>query len=143
MKENRLTENMEHISRLDFTEHIDDYLERVVKEDIGFVITDKGKDDIVLCPANWFEASADKDFECIVGCALRYAIGRNTYMPSLVSDFIKNHIEIFDINSIAVMIEDIDRELSGELVQKDVWLSLKSVLEQRKAELLVMQIEGK
>jgi len=143
MKENRLIENMEHISRLDFTEHIDDYLERVDKENIAFVITDEGKDDLILCPANWFGVSADKDFECIVGCALRYAIGRNTYMPSLVVDFIKNHIEIFDINSIAVMIEDIDRELSDELVQKDVWLSLKSVLEQRKAELLGLQIEGK
>lgn len=31
---------------------------------------------------------ADDDFGAVLNCAVRYAIGRQTYMPSLVIDFI-------------------------------------------------------
>lgn len=31
---------------------------------------------------------ADDDFGCVLNCAVRYAIGRQTYMPHLVIDFI-------------------------------------------------------
>lgn len=32
---------------------------------------------------------ANDDFGAVLNCAVRYAIGRNTYMPRLVIDFIK------------------------------------------------------
>ena len=32
---------------------------------------------------------ADEDFGTILNCAVRYSIGRQTYMPKLVMDFIK------------------------------------------------------
>lgn len=31
----------------------------------------------------------DDDFGCVLNCAVRYALGRRTYMPSLVCDYIK------------------------------------------------------
>lgn len=34
----------------------------------------------------------DDDFGAICNCAVRYALGRKTYMPSLVMDFIKPHL---------------------------------------------------
>ena len=131
MNMNRLTENMEHISRTDLAEHLDEYLEKADKENIGFVITDEGKNDLILCPASWFSIVADSDLECIIGCALRYAIGRNTYMPGLVCDFIKKHIDVLSENAVDVMINDIDRELENNIEQADIWQSLRSDLGQK------------
>lgn len=34
----------------------------------------------------------DDDFGAICNCAVRYAVGRRTYMPSLVIDFITPHL---------------------------------------------------
>ena len=34
----------------------------------------------------------DDDFGAICNCAVRYALGRRTYMPGLVMDFIKPHL---------------------------------------------------
>lgn len=34
----------------------------------------------------------DDDFGTICNCAVRYAVGRRTYMPSLVIDFITPHL---------------------------------------------------
>lgn len=34
----------------------------------------------------------DDDFGAICNCAVRYAVGRRTYMPSLVIDFITQHL---------------------------------------------------
>lgn len=50
----------------------------------------------------------DKYFGTICLCALRYALGRQTYMPGIVQDFIRAHINEIDQSSIKVMIRDID-----------------------------------
>lgn len=45
---------MERISKQYLCDHLDAVLDRVVKENIGLVITDdNGNDDLVLCPAHW------------------------------------------------------------------------------------------
>ena len=47
-------DTMERISRQKLCEDFDNVLERVDKEDIGFVIVDdEGKEGHVLCPARW------------------------------------------------------------------------------------------
>lgn len=50
----------------------------------------------------------DEYFGAICLCALRYALGRHTYMPGIVQDFIRAHISEIDQSSIKVMIRDID-----------------------------------
>ena len=50
----------------------------------------------------------DEYFGTICLCAMRYALGRQTYMPGLVMDYIKAHIKEIDSNSVSVMIRDID-----------------------------------
>ena len=72
-------DTMERISRQKLCEDFDNVLERVDKEDIGFVIVDdEGKEGHVLCPARWMEYCFDDDFGCIINSALRYAISRHT-----------------------------------------------------------------
>lgn len=66
-------DTMERISRQKLCEDFDNVLERVDKEDIGFVIVDdEGKEGHVLCPARWMEYCFDDDFGCIINSALRY-----------------------------------------------------------------------
>jgi len=50
----------------------------------------------------------DKYFGTICLCALRYALGRQSYMPGIVQDFIRAHISEIDQSSIKVMIRDIE-----------------------------------
>lgn len=50
----------------------------------------------------------DEYFGTICLCALRYALGRQTYMPGIVQDFIRSHINEIDQSSIKVMLRDIE-----------------------------------
>ena len=63
-------ETMKRVSRVELAEKLDDLLEVVNKENVGFVITDEGKDDLVLCPAKWFDLYYDDDFGCIINSAV-------------------------------------------------------------------------
>lgn len=126
-------DTMERITRQDLCDNFDKVLERVDKEDIGFVIlTEDGKDGQVLCPARWMEYCFDDDFGCIINSALRYAICRHTYMPSVVVDFIRKYINILNAKTIAIAIDDITRELEENNVDEPaMWIDLKKELGKR------------
>ena len=125
-------ETMKRVSREELVEKLDDLLEVVNKENVGFVITDEGKDDLVLCPAKWFDLYYDDDFGCIINSAVRYSLGRSSYMPSTTVKFVLKYLMVLDVRTITVMIEDIDSSLVDEqLPYKDTWLSLKYALEDR------------
>lgn len=132
--------DMEKISRQKLFDDFDNILERVEKENKGFIITDEGKADLVLCPVNWFSIEADTDFSTIVGCALRYALGRYTYMPSTVKGFIERHIEAITEKDLNVMISDIEDKMkynyNKEFPYKELWLELRDnlVVELKKRE---------
>lgn len=64
-------DTMERITRQHLCDNFDEVLERVDKENIGFVIlTEDGKDGQVLCPARWMAYCFDDDFGCIINSAL-------------------------------------------------------------------------
>ena len=84
-------EDMPRITRQQLCDEFDGILERVEKEKIAFLIEDKRKN-YVLCPASWVEVYNDEDFGEIVNAAVRYSIGRHTYMPGLVHDFVIRNI---------------------------------------------------
>lgn len=50
----------------------------------------------------------DKDLGTIAICAVRYALGRQTYMPGIVQDFVMRHPEIVNANVREVMLRDIN-----------------------------------
>lgn len=50
----------------------------------------------------------DKDAGIIMLCAMRYALGRETYMPGLVQGYIMRHKDELDLNTVRAMIEDIN-----------------------------------
>ena len=126
------TENMERISRQHLCDNLDSILETVSRENIGFVITDAGKDDLVLCPASWLSPLVSEGFGCIVNSAVRYSLGRDTYMPDVAVQFILEHMKLLDIRTVTVMYRDIQKALEDEnLPHRETWVSLMYALETR------------
>lgn len=130
------TKDMEHITASQLGEHLDEYLTRCSAENIGFVV-DTNEKSYVLCPARWFDYSYDEDFGVIVNAALRYSIGRHTYMPSTVVDFIRKYSDILDDRTLHVICTDIEKALQPIPGVDDpaMWQTLldecKAVLKQR------------
>lgn len=63
------------------------------------------------------------DFGAVIICAVRYAIGRTTYMPHLVIDFIVPLLSELDDNTLFVIRRDIEESHSlGDLhIDAPVW----------------------
>ena len=57
------------------------------------------------------ETIFDDDFGCIINSAVRYALGRYTYMPSTVAEFVLKYLNYLDNKTISVMIYDMDEAL--------------------------------
>ena len=126
------TENMERISRQHLCDNLDSILETVSLENVGFVITDVGKDDLVLCPASWLSPLVSEGFGCIVNSAVRYSLGRDTYMPDVAVQFILEHMNLLDLRTVTVMYRDIQKALEDEnLPHRETWVSLMYALETR------------
>lgn len=71
---------------------------------------------------------SDDDFGTICVCAVRYALGRQTYMPTLVQDFVLRYITQINRNSLVTMERDVeDAETWGgygdERIDKPRWLN--------------------
>lgn len=72
----------------------------------------------------------DADLCSIVVNATRYSLGRRTYMPSVVSDFIKRHISQLDDETLNRVISIVREYLNGEPQDPEisVWYSLLHTL---------------
>lgn len=125
--------DMEHISSTELADHLDEYLDRCSAENIGFIV-DTDKKSYVLCPARWFDYTIDEDFGVIVNAALRYAIGRHSYLPSTVVDFIRKYMPLLDDRTLHVICTDIEKELLSPegVADPGMW---KNLLEECRYEL--------
>ena len=72
------------------------------------VYMEEGKE-FLLFPQELLAPLCDNDFRLIVLSAMRYAMGRNTYMPLVVTDYIKRHIRLLDDKFLALAANDIRR----------------------------------
>ena len=70
----------------------------------------------------------NKDFETILLCAVRYAIGRQTYIPSLVIDYITPLLPYLSDNILRLIANEITEHdtyedgLGDEKIDKPYWL---------------------
>ena len=73
----------------------------------------------------------DKDFETILLCAVRYAIGRQTYIPSLVIDYITPLLPYLSENTLRLIANEITEHdtyeggLGDEKIDRPYWLNFK------------------
>ena len=80
-----------------------------------------------------------RDLKDIVICSLRYALGRRTYITSLVANYIMEHPELIDERVKGIMLKDIEEYLEcRNIYYKDdecdyqSWLKLKNWLEENR-----------
>lgn len=95
------------------------------------VCMNNGKE-FLLCPQDLLAPICDADFRLILLSAMRYAMGRNTYMPAVVSDYIKRHIRFLDDKFLALAADDIRRHLEDYAehgLNPNLWQDLLGALE--------------
>lgn len=79
----------------------------------------------------------DSDFRLILLSAMRYAMGRNTCMPVVISNYIKHHIQILDDKFLVLAADDIRRHLEDYAeheLNPNLWQGLLDVLETEQRE---------
>ena len=82
----------------------------------------------------------DLDLQTILICAVRYSLGRATYMPSLVTGWIKEHCKgKLSENTLSVMRSDVDeaqrRNALGMDCDVETWVYFREWLKNEAGEL--------
>ena len=95
------------------------------------VCMNNGKE-FLLCPQDLLAPICAADFRLILLSAMRYAMGKNTCMPVMVSDYIKRHIRLLDDKFLVLAADDIRRyqeDYAAHEPNSNLWQSLLGVLE--------------
>ena len=75
------------------------------------------------------------DFESILICAVRYCIGRRTYMPSVVIGYITPLLSSLSSTTLFCLKRDVEEaekenRLGDENIDKPLWISFKEKIEE-------------
>ena len=100
------------------------------------VFMNNGKE-FLLFPQDLLALICDSDFRLILLSAMRYAMGRNTCMPAVFSDYIKRHIRFLDDKFLALAADDIRRHLEDYAEHEpnlNLWQNLLCALETEQRE---------
>ena len=100
------------------------------------VCMNNGKE-FLLFPQDLLVPVCDSDFRLILLSAMRYVMGRNTYMPAVVFNYIKRHIRFLDDKFLALAADDIQRHLKDYAEHEpnpNLWQSLLGALETEQRE---------
>ena len=95
------------------------------------ICMNNGKE-LLLFPQDLLTPICDADFRLILLSAMRYAMGRNTYMPAVVSNYIKRHLRFLDDKFLALAADDIQRHLEDYAEHEpnpNLWQALLDTLE--------------
>lgn len=112
--------------------HTSELLNQAAKDQQPLRVTMKDGKELLLFPQELLAPFCDNDFCLIVPSAMRYAMGRNTYMPLVVTDYIKRHIRLLDGKFLALAADDIRRHFEdyGEYEPNTtLWQNLLETLE--------------
>ena len=123
---------MERIEQSLLGEKLDEMLDRIEKEDIAYVITEDGKDKLVLCPYRWFEENFPDDVGCVVNSAIRRELTSESENADAVRQFIWKHYGAFDDHTLAAAVKDIEYYLTSPLFQvcnAEEWRRLQAALQ--------------
>ena len=95
------------------------------------VFMNNGKE-FFLFPQDMLAPISDSDFRLILLSAMRYAMGRKTYMPSVIADYIKRHLPHLDDKFLTLAADDIRQHLEDYAEREpslNLWRDLLDALE--------------
>ena len=107
-------------------------LDRATAERQPLRVSMKDGREFLLFPQELLNPLCDNDFRLIVLSAMRDAMGRDTYMPLVVTDYIKRHIWLLDDKFLVLAANDIRRHFEdyGEYEPNTaLWQELLETLE--------------
>lgn len=124
------------ITREQLCSQLDEILDRVEREGIGFVVTKDGKDDLLLCPAWWFNYTFDENFSVMIESSVRNALTQDGLIPGQVGDYIRKHLNVINIETIDRLVKEISEALEQPetIPNAKAWEVLRLDLEVQKKE---------
>ena len=130
--ESNAFQDYESITIDELKEQTNNLLDRVIEEQRPLRVCMDNDKELLLFPQDLLAPIRDADFRLILLSAMRYAMGRNTYMPAVVSDYIKRHIRFLDDKFLALAADDIRRHLEDYAEHEpnpNLWQGLFDALE--------------
>ena len=88
------------------------FFDDISKQNKAMIVETDGGGRVLAMPAEWMEPFNDPNMHLIVIGALRYSMGRMTYMPKVTCDFIKRHMTLWNENTLSILIRDIREHLT-------------------------------
>ena len=125
-------QDYESITIDELKEQTNNLLDRVIEEQRPLCVCMDNDKELLLFPQDLLAPIRDADFRLILLSAMRYAMGRNTYMPAVVSDYIKRHLRFLDDKFLALAADDIQRHLEDYAEHEpnpNLWQALLDTLE--------------
>lgn len=114
------------------------FFDDISKQNKAMIVETDGGGRVLVMPAEWMEPFNDPNMHLIVIGALRYSMGRMTYMPKVTCDFIKRHMTLWNENTLSILIRDIREHLTDYAEHEpypETWYGLQLALEARLNEL--------
>lgn len=140
--ESNTFQDYESITIDELKEHPNNLLDRVTEQQRPLRVCMNNGKELLLFPQDLLAPIRDADFRLILLSAMRYAMGRNTYMPAVVSGYIKRHIRFLDDKFLALAADDIRRHLEDYAEHEpnlNLWQNLLCVLEVEQRECATRQ----
>ena len=125
-------QNYESITIDELKDQANSLLNLITKEQRPLHVCMNNGREFLLFPQELLAPICDSNFRLILLSAMRYAMGRNTYMPAVVSDYIKRHIRFLDDKFLALAADDIRRHLEDYAEHEpnpNLWQGLFDALE--------------
>ena len=95
------------------------------------IFMNNGKE-FLLFPQDMLAPISDPDFRLILLSAMRYAMGRKTYMLSVVAEYIKRHLQLLDDRFLTLAVDDIRQHLEDYAEHEpnlNLWQGLLDAIE--------------
>ena len=130
-------QNYESITIDELKDQTNSLLNLVTEEQRPLRVCMNNGKEFLLFPQDLLAPICDSDFRLILLSAMRYAMGRNTYMPEVVSNYIKRHIQLLDDKFLVLAADDIRQHLENYAEHEpnsNLWQCLLDALETEQRE---------
>ena len=133
----KLFHDYEAITIDDLKDNANSSLNLMAEEQRPLRVSMENGKEFLIFPQDLLAPLYDHDFRLILIAAMRYAMGRNTYMPMVVADYIKRHIHLLDDKFLVLAADDIRRHLEDYAeheLNPNLWQGLLDALETEQRE---------
>ncbi len=119
--------DLPRITRQQFCDHMEMILDKIVADGIPYLVTQEGGPDFLVTPASWYGIISNSDLRTLVVCAVRYALGRQTFMPSMIDDIVRRCMDRLEESTLSIIARDIDEELQmhANMYDAAIWAKLR------------------